>query len=83
LHKHISANILSLEHVTDDNDKSITIDLGEGFNLLDYFVMHIFEKYNFPTLFYGHLRPSLARSSQKIMQVEITSLNFSKCISYE
>jgi len=34
----------------------------------------IFEEYNFPTLFYGNLRPSFTCSYQKIIQVELTNV---------
>jgi hypothetical protein len=68
-------NILNLEHVIDDNDKSLTIAPGEGFQLFGLFRHAHSEKYNFPTLFYGHPRPSLACSYQKIVPVELISIN--------
>jgi hypothetical protein len=68
-------NILSLELVIDDNDKSITIAFGKGFQPLGLFYDAHFEEYSFPTLFYGHLRPSLACFYQKIVQVKLTSIN--------
>jgi hypothetical protein len=46
-------NILSPQHAIDDNDKSITIDLGEGLNLSDYFVMHILKNIIFQHYFMG------------------------------
>jgi hypothetical protein len=46
-------NILSLEHVIDNNDKSLTIAFGKGFNLLDYFVMHILKNIIFQHYFMG------------------------------
>jgi len=74
-------NILSLELVIDDNDKSITIVFGKGFQPLGLFCDALSKEYSFPTLFYGHLRPSLASSYQKIMQVNPTSINKKFAIS--
>jgi hypothetical protein len=64
-------NILSPKDIIDDNDKSITITFGEGFQPLELFRNARFKKYNFPTLFYGHSRPSLACSYQDIVQNKI------------
>ncbi len=50
-------NILSLEHVIDNNDKSLTIAFGKGFQPFGFIHDAHFEIYNFPTLFYGHPRP--------------------------
>ncbi len=69
-------NILSLEHVIDNNDKLLTIAPREGSQLLGLFHDAHFEKYNFPTIFYGpHPRPSLACSYQKIVQAKLISIN--------
>jgi hypothetical protein len=65
------AKYLSLELVIDDNDKSITIAFGKGFQPLGLFCDAHFEEYSFSTLFYGHLNPSLACSYQKIVQVKL------------
>jgi hypothetical protein len=64
-------NILSPEHIIDNNDKSITITIGEGSQPLELFHDACFEKYNFPTLFYRHPRPSLVCSYQDTMQTII------------
>jgi len=60
-------NILSLEHVIDNNDKLLTIAPRKGSQPFGLFCDAHFEKYNFPIVFYGHLRPSLACSYQKIV----------------
>jgi hypothetical protein len=44
-------NILSLENIIDNNDKSLIIAHGEGFQPLGLFCDAHFEEYNFPTLF--------------------------------
>jgi hypothetical protein len=44
-------NILSLEHVIDNNDKSLIIAHGEGFQPLGLFRDAHSKEYNFPTLF--------------------------------
>lgn len=44
-------NILNVEQVVDGNDKSITIAHGEGFNILDYFMMYIQKNINFQHYF--------------------------------
>jgi hypothetical protein len=58
---------LGLEHVIDNNDKSLSIALGKGFQPLGLICDTHSKEYNFPTLFYGHPRPSLACSYQKIV----------------
>ncbi len=68
-------NILNLEHVIDDNDKSLTIAPRKGFQPLGLFHDAHSKKYNFPTLFYWHPRPSLACFYQKIVQVDLISIN--------
>jgi hypothetical protein len=68
-------NILSLGHVIENNDKLLTIALKEGSQPLGLFHDAHFKEYNFPTLFYGHPRPSLACYFQKIMQVELININ--------
>jgi hypothetical protein len=60
--------ILSLEQVIDNNEKSLTMVFGKGFQPLKLFYDAHFENYNFATLFYGHPRPSLAWFYQKIVQ---------------
>ncbi len=69
-------NILNFEHVINDNDKSLTIVLGERFQLLGLF-HDAHSKINiiFPTLFYGHPRASLTCSYQKIVQAKLINLN--------
>ncbi len=58
-------NILSPEHVIDNNDKLLIIAPREGYQPLGLFHDAHFEEYNFPTLCYGpHPRPSLACSYQ-------------------
>jgi hypothetical protein len=42
-------NILSLEHVFDNNDKSLTIAFGKGSQPFGLFCDAHFETYNFPT----------------------------------
>jgi hypothetical protein len=49
--------------------------LRKGSQLLGLFCDAHFKKYNFPTLFYGHPRPLLACSYQKILQAELISIN--------
>jgi hypothetical protein len=71
----IAQTILGLEHVIDNNDKSIIIVLGEGSQLFGLFHDTHFEEYDFSTLFYGHSRPSLACSYQKFVQAKLTSIN--------
>jgi hypothetical protein len=61
-------NILNVEQVVDDNDKSITIALGKGFQPLGLFHDVHSEEYNFSMLFFGHSRPSFGCSYQKTMQ---------------
>jgi hypothetical protein len=68
-------NILSLEHVINNNDKLLTIVFRKGYQPLGLFCDAHSEKYNFPTSFYGHPRPSLACSYQKIVQVELININ--------
>ncbi len=52
--KTLVQNILSLEHVIDNTDKSIIIALGQGSQLFGLFHDAHFEEYNFSTLFYAH-----------------------------
>jgi hypothetical protein len=59
-------NILSFKHVIDNNDKSLTIALREGSQPLGLLHDAHSKEYNFPTLFYGHPRPSLACSYQRL-----------------
>jgi len=61
-------NILSPKHIIDNNDKSITITIGEGSQPLELFCNAHYAKYSLLTLFYGHPRPSLACSYQDIVQ---------------
>jgi hypothetical protein len=68
-------NILSFEHVINNNDKLLTIVLRKGYQPLGLFCDAHSEEYNFPTLFYGHPRPSLACYYQKIVQVELININ--------
>ncbi len=68
-------DILSLEHVIDNNDKSLIIAHGKGSQPLGQVCDAYFEEYNFPTLFYGHPRPSLACSCQKIVQAKLININ--------
>ncbi len=68
-------NILIVEHVVDDNDKSVTIALGKGFWPLGLFWNTDAETYNYPTLFFGHSRPRISCSYQKITQVELINVN--------
>ncbi len=49
-------NILNLEHVINNNDKSITIIPREGFQPFGLFHDAHSKKYNCLTLFYGHPR---------------------------
>jgi len=60
-------NILSLEHVIDNNDKSLTIAFGKGSQPFGLFHDAHFEIYSFSTLSYGHPRPSLACFYQNIV----------------
>jgi hypothetical protein len=50
-------NILSHEHVIDNNEKSLTITPGEGYQPFGLFHDAHFEEYNFSTLFYGQQKP--------------------------
>jgi len=51
-------NILNLEQIIDDDNQSITIVPSQkGFQPLGLFHDIYFEKYNFPTLFFGHAKP--------------------------
>jgi hypothetical protein len=58
------------KQIVNDNNKSLTIAPSEGFRLLGLFQDTYFEKYNFPTIFFGHLRPPLKCSYQKIAHVD-------------
>jgi hypothetical protein len=71
LHRHIIGNILSLKHIIDNSDKSITMIIGEGSQPLELFCDACYAKYSLLTLFYGHPRPSLACSYQDIVQNRI------------
>jgi hypothetical protein len=61
-------NILNVEQVVDDNDKSITIAPREGFQPLGLFHDVHSKEYNFSMLFFGHSRPSFACTYQKVIQ---------------
>jgi hypothetical protein len=67
-------NILNVEQIVDDNDKSITIAPRKGFQLLGLFHAIHSKEYNFPTLFFGHSRASLGFTYQIIIQAKLTSL---------
>jgi hypothetical protein len=67
-------NILEPEQIFDDDD-SIAIAPGENFRPLGLFRDLHSEEYNFPTLFFGHQRPDIKLSYQKIAQAELTSTN--------
>jgi hypothetical protein len=45
----------------------MTIALGESFRPLGLFHDKHYKKYNFPTLFFGHPRPSFECSHQEII----------------
>jgi hypothetical protein len=65
---HFIQNILNLEQIIDDDNQSITIVPSEkGFQPLGLFHDIHSKEYNFPTLFFGHARPSLTCSYQKII----------------
>ncbi len=68
-------NILIVEHVVDDNDKYVTIALGEGFQPLGLFWNTYVEEYNYPTLVFGHSRPHISCSYQKIAQGDLIIVN--------
>ncbi len=63
------------EQIIDDDSKTLTIVLGEGFQPLGLFCDPYSKEYNFPTLCYGNPKPSFVCSYQKIVQVELTSVN--------
>jgi hypothetical protein len=67
-------NILTFEHIIDDNQDSTTIALGEGFWPLGLFRDIHSKINNFPTLFFGHLRPFQC-SYQKIAQAKLTNVH--------
>jgi len=71
-------NILNLKQIIDNASKNLTIVLGKGFWPLGLFYDSYSKKYNFPTLFYGNSTPSFTHSCQKIIQVELTSVNNKK-----
>jgi hypothetical protein len=60
-------NILNFKHVIDSNNKSLIIALGDVFQPFGLFRDAHSKEYTF-SLFYGHPRPSLACSYQKIVQ---------------
>jgi len=64
-------NFLDVEHIVRNNNKSLTIAPNEGFQLLRLFQDMYCKEYNFPTLFFGHSRPPLKCSYQKIPQEKI------------
>jgi hypothetical protein len=68
-------DILKPEQIVDNNCKSLTIALGEGFQPLRLFHDKHSKEYSFLTLFFEHQRPSFNCSYQKIVQVELTSVN--------
>jgi hypothetical protein len=65
--------------MNDDNDKSVTISPRQGFLTLGLFQNTHIEEYNYPTLFFNHLRPHISCSYQKA-QVDLT--NVTKKIAY-
>ncbi len=62
-------NILDTKQIIDDKFKSITITLGESSRPYGLFRDKHYEEYNFPTLFFGHPRPSFECSYQKIYKL--------------
>ncbi len=52
-------NILNVEQVVDDNDKSIIIAPREGFQPFGLFHDVNLEEFKFSRLFFGHSKPSL------------------------
>ncbi len=68
-------NILNVEQIVDDNGQSITIAPGKGFQPFGLFHDVHSKEYKFPTIFFGHLKPSLGCTYQKIIQAKLTSVN--------
>ncbi len=68
-------NILNLEHMIDDDTRSLAIAPREVFWPFGLFHDVHSEKYNFPKNNLGHSRPSLACLYRKIIQVKLTSVN--------
>jgi hypothetical protein len=64
----------------DDNSKSLSLAPREGFWPLGIFCDKHSKEYNFPTFFLGHARPTFHSSYQKIIQVELISVNKKICI---
>ncbi len=60
-------NILNVEQIVDDNDKSITIAPRKGFQAFGLFHDVHSEEYKFLTLFFGHSKPSLGCTYQKFI----------------
>ncbi len=75
MEKTLVQNILNLEQIIDDDSKPQTITQGESFQPLGLFGDPCLRKYNLVTLLYGNPRPSFTCSYQKIVQVELTSVN--------
>jgi hypothetical protein len=63
-------NLLDAKQIINDNNKSLTIAPSEGFWLIGLFQDTYFEDYNFSTIFFGHSRPPLKCSYQKIAHVD-------------
>lgn len=66
--------------MNDDNDNFVTISPRQGFLPLGLFQNTYIKEYNYPTLFFSHLRPHISSSYQKIAQVDLTNVN--KKIAY-
>lgn len=60
--------------MNDDSDKSVTISPRQGFLPLGLFRNTYIEEYNYPTLFFSHLRPHISCSYQKMTQVELSNV---------
>jgi hypothetical protein len=61
--------------MNDDSDKSVTISPRQGFLPLGLFRNTYIEEYNYPTLFFSHLRPHISCSYQKIVELDLTNVN--------
>ncbi len=71
-------NILNPKQIIDNDSKTSTIALRKGLWPLGLFYDLYSKKYNFPTLFYDNSTPSFTCSYQKIIHVELTSVNNNK-----
>jgi hypothetical protein len=67
-------HIIHLVEIINDESKSITIIPRENLKPLGLFHDKYFEEYNFPTLFFGHSRPTFECSYQKTIQAKLTIL---------